>query len=227
VGAVHFYKRRGSKNIRLSVSADGVIKVTLPYWVPYKAATDFVLQKQRWLLDRQVRTAKLLEPNQRIGKGHGLRFVIEAVDEPRSRIAGNEIRISHPAHLSHTDQAVQDIAHKAALRALKLQAEQLLPQRLALLSTKCGLDYRGLTIRHLKTRWGSCNSQQDITLNYYLMQLPWSLIDYVLVHELAHTRHLNHSPTFWQEVERHVPDHKARRKELRGYSPSVLGLTPR
>jgi predicted metal-dependent hydrolase len=224
VGQVHFYKRRGSKNIRLTVSPDGIIKVSLPYWVTYKAALRFVMQKQQWLSDHATSQAnKLLSSGQRIGKGHGLKFVADmSADTTRSRITGNQILITYPEQLNPDDKTIQTLAHKACLRALKIQADQLLPHRLELLAHQKGFEYNGLTIRHLKSRWGSCNSTHAITLNYYLMQLPWELIDYVLIHELAHTKHLNHSALFWQEVATYLPNYRELRKSLRHYSPSIV-----
>jgi len=68
-----------------------------------------------------------------------------------------------------------------------------------------------------KTRWGSCSAKNTISLNYYLAKLPESLIEYVVVHELAHIKEKNHSAKFWNLVEKYLPDVKKRRKLLREY----------
>lgn len=218
IGTVYIYKRRGSRNIRLSVNSDGKIRVNLPLWLPYKAGIGFALQKKSWLNQQQK---QLLEDGQPIGKTHTLQLVLE--DERNkiaTRLKPSEALVYYGAGASKAE--VQEAAQKVAKRALLYQAEELLPGRLADLATLYGLSYRALNCRHLKSRWGSCSSHKDITLNYYLMQLPWALIDYVLVHELAHTKEMNHSPKFWQIVEECLPDYKLLRKELRGFQPSVL-----
>jgi predicted metal-dependent hydrolase len=76
-------------------------------------------------------------------------------------------------------------------------------------------------IRKLTARWGSCSSAKVITLSYYLMQLPWPLIDYVLLHELSHTEHMNHGSDFWGKFESVLPGAKVLRKEIRTYKPLV------
>lgn len=219
VGTIHVYKRRGTKNIRLSVNADGKIRVTMPTWLPYKAGVAFAAQKQNWLLSHQDKTSNL-EDGQRIGKYHTFRFSVKSGSKVQTRVTATEILISYPTAASTTE--IQNGAHSAAQRALKTEAEQLLPQRLASLSAKTGFTYKSVGVRHLKARWGSCNNKQEITLNYYLMQLPWELIDYVLVHELAHTKHLHHATVFWDTVESVMPNYKERKKLLKQHQPSVL-----
>ena len=72
-----------------------------------------------------------------------------------------------------------------------------------------------ITIRNQKTRWGSCSSKGNLNFNYQLYYMKEDLLDYVIVHELAHRRHMNHSLEFWQEVERYYPDYRECRKRLK------------
>lgn len=219
IGTIYVYRRRGIKNIRLSVNSDGKVRVTMPMWLPYRTGVSFAQQKQAWLAEH-LEQQGTLENNQRIGKYHTLIIQAAPVDRIQTRLKSNQIVITHPVQVDPAE--LQQAAKGAAQRALRKEAGQLLPQRLATLSTQAGLNYTSVSIRHLKSRWGSCNSRQEITLNYYLMQLPWELIDYVLLHELAHTEHLHHGTEFWALVERHMPNYKLRKKELRQYQPSVL-----
>ena len=85
-----------------------------------------------------------------------------------------------------------------------------------------GHHYKNITVRAVKTRWGSCSSTKNINLSIWLMQLPEILIEYVLCHELAHLEHQHHQAAFWQEVERMLPDYKRRRKALKDYQPRLL-----
>ena len=80
------------------------------------------------------------------------------------------------------------------------RAQQVLPQRLAVLAQQHDFSYRSCTLKHVKSRWGSCSSKADIHLNVALMLVPQELLDYVLLHELCHTRQMNHSVLFWQEM---------------------------
>jgi predicted metal-dependent hydrolase len=124
--------------------------------------------------------------------------------------------------MSHADPKVQSAMKKVAEKALGLEAERLLPQRLETLAQKYNCTYASVTTRKLTSRWGSCDSRKQITLSIYLMQLSWELIDYVIIHELAHTTHQHHQADFWEEVERMLPSWKTLRKELKSKPTDVF-----
>lgn len=104
---------------------------------------------------------------------------------------------------------------------IRKRAEELLPDRLGLISQKIGISANGLTIRDQRTRWGSCSTQNTISLNQKLVLLPPELVEYVLVHELCHTQVHSHSKNFWKHVEYFLPDYLARRKQLREYEKKI------
>lgn len=223
IGSVAMYKRRGLRSIRLSVRSDGTVRVSLPSHVPYQAAAQFVLSKRDWLKTHQPTTDSLLENGREIGKSHTIRFVASfSADTIKSRNSGDEIVITHPSGISFADPAVQDIAAKACVRALRDEAEALLPSRVARIAQETGFRYKSVLIKKLKGRWGSCDQAHNIVLNLYLMQLPWELIDYVIIHELVHTEHLHHGPDFWDSFETHLPGAKQVRKRMRRYQPNLL-----
>ncbi|MCD4817682.1 MAG: M48 family metallopeptidase [Candidatus Cloacimonetes bacterium] len=97
------------------------------------------------------------------------------------------------------------------------EASEFLYKRLIELSEKFNLKFNKITFRNQKTRWGSCSAKNNLSLNIQLILLPNHLQDYVLLHELAHTIVKNHSPKFWAELEKYMPDAKAKRLELRKF----------
>jgi predicted metal-dependent hydrolase len=221
LGLVYVYKRRGAKSLRLSVTADGQIRVTIPNWAPYRSGIEFARNKQGWLLEHQRANREVFRHGQRVGKHHTLNMTGEATDRIRTRLLATEAALYYPRQLNPADAEVQNVARKLTGRALKQEAEQLLPQRLDILAATYNLPYASFSARHLKTRWGSCSSKHELTFNYFLMELPWELIDYVIAHELAHTKHLNHSRQFWELVGQLMPDYQQRRKDLKQYRPNL------
>lgn len=95
------------------------------------------------------------------------------------------------------------------------KAMEVIPQRVAYFSERMGVDYGRITIREQKTRWGSCSSKGNLNFNWKLVLLPMELLDYVVVHELAHRIEMNHSPEFWLVVEKELPEYREMRSQLK------------
>jgi predicted metal-dependent hydrolase len=222
IGTVMLYKRRGNRSLRLSIGSAGEVRVSMPYWLPYKAGEQFALNKAEWIASHRLPASRGLQHGQAVGKAHRLHFAPSAqATRITTRLKDNYVEINHPAHYQQTDPEVQKAAQTASIRALRKEAEQLLPMRLRQLAQQAGFGFNSVAIKQLKSRWGSCSAQQDIILNLFLMQLPWHLIDYVLLHELTHTRVMQHGAPFWRELERHVPHAKRLRKEIGSYHPML------
>ncbi len=220
IGLVGFYKRRGSRSIRLRLTHDGKVTVTMPYWTPYQAAIHFVSTKASWIED-QREPVTLFVDGQSIGKAHHLSFIVEdKATRIGTKLRATEAIVLVPQGYTVGNPAVQAAARLVSLKALKKEAESLLPIRLHELALKYGFSYSKVSVRQLKSRWGSCSHKKEIQLNIFLMQLPWHLIDYVLLHELVHTKVLRHGPPFWEEFERNLSTAKKLRKEIRQYHPT-------
>lgn len=223
IGEVVIAKRKGAKNIRLSISAAGKVRVGLPQWAPYAAGISFAKSRTDWINQHiNSHQPKPLIDGGRIGKSYRLNYIYTPKNaRTTTRLKDQALNVSSPLPLE--TPAVQAIVVRASERALKQEAVKLLPPRLSQLATKNGYRFKQVRLKKLQSRWGSCSSSGVITLNYFLMQLPWGLIDYVLVHELIHTKHLNHSPEFWSDFEKAYPSAKQTRKLLKDFRP-VLNL---
>lgn len=223
IGEVVLQKRRGARSIRLSIGHDGELKLSMPTWTPYKAGEAFIISKSDWIKSQQLtKKSKSFELNDRIGKGHRLRFVHEHREAISSRVGKTEIVVRLPYDLEPSIDEVQKVVRKAAVRALKAEANLLLPRRLHAFARQYGFSYNSVSIKQLKTRWGSCSSKKDIALNCFLMQLPWELIDYVLLHELVHTQIMAHGKPFWDKLGQYVSDLPNKRKAIRSHQPTLL-----
>ncbi len=224
IGPVTLYKRRGNRSIRLSITLEGEVRVSMPYWLPYKAGEEFAASKATWLAGHQQKRADPLEHGHYIGKAHRIYFEQGTGASASARITPTEIRVHHPKGSLAQDDIVQKRARAASIRALRQEAEQVLPGRLRKLAETHGFEFKSVQVKQLKSRWGSCSSRQEITLNLFLMQLPWHLIDYVLLHELTHTQVMQHGKPFWDVLEQHLPNARACRQEINTHQPILTAI---
>ena len=218
---VSIARRKGTRSLRLSVRSDGRIRLTIPYGVTERYAIRFLEEKSDWIRKHKKHIVPLRN-GQHVGKSYRLYITQGDYDSVKTRIKHNEIHIKIPVSEHETTSTVQAKIQIAAEKALKAEAARLLPQRLDFLSDKYNLPYKSVTIKKLKSRWGSCDTHNNIALNTYLTQLDWKLIDYVLLHELVHTEHKHHQIDFWNQLEQLLPDYKERRRELKTKPTNVI-----
>lgn len=114
--------------------------------------------------------------------------------------------------------SVQDI------QALADQAMKVIPEKVRYFAGRIGVDYGRITIRNQKTRWGSCSGKGNLNFNCLLMLTPEDVQDYVVIHELCHRKEMNHSPKFWAEVAKFMPDYKQKRKWLKENGSLLISL---
>ncbi len=112
------------------------------------------------------------------------------------------------------------------LRALAERAKQRIPPRAAHYAQLLGVTFGRITIRAQRTRWGSCSAAGNLNFNCLLMLAPEAVADYVIVHELCHRKEMNHSPRFWAEVEKVLPDYRAQRTWLKENGAALLARLP-
>jgi hypothetical protein len=222
IGPITIYKRKGVRRINLRIQG-GVVKVTQPTWVPYATGVHFAQSQKDWIeSQREQQAGALIRNGQTIGKRHTLYFT-DAL-KLITKVNESQIIVGHPKDMTTESQEVQLAAKKGIKKALKQEAEQLLPGRLELIAKTYNFTYKEVRVRSMHTRWGSCTNKGMISLNIYLLMLPWELIDYVLLHELTHTKHLHHGEAFWNALEAIMPDIKRRKKDLRKLQASIMPL---
>lgn len=219
-GTITLRRSHLARGIKLKIDAQGQLIISMPRAVPQFFAKRLVNQSRQFIREHQARlnqTRATLNHGDLIGKTH--RLHISEGQSQGSRLQDTTLYITLAPDTPADSNEAQNFIKQAALKALRAQAKAYLSRRLRALATTHDFHYTKLRFNTAGTRWGSCSSQRTINLNIWLMQLPFELIDYVLVHELCHTRHMNHSSEFWAEVEAILPNYRDLRRQLKQQQP--------
>lgn len=222
-GEIKIRKNKLARSVKLSVSVDGSLRASIPYYSPEFAVRRLVNgnrdEIRKMLATHNAKNS--YQDGDLIGKTHTLFLRKFSGEEIKISNEGNQILVQIPQELAFENQLVQSEIRKTVSKILRKQAKAYLPRRIDFLAEKYGFSFEKLRFSHTGTRWGSCSSSGTISLNIALMNLPHHLIDYVIIHELCHTRQMNHSSKFWQEVEKYCPDYKKYVQEIKQFSPSI------
>lgn len=219
-GEITIRRSKLSRNVKLSFAPNGQLRVSMPAYAPLFLAKRLIASSRPTIRSIQLPSREAAyEHGQQIGKSHSL--VVESSPEFAIEATGQRITVLLPPQLSLADTDVQRKITAAVVQALRKEAKSYLPKRLDYLAKKHEFTYEKLRFSHASSRWGSCSSRGTISLNIALMKLPFELVDYVLLHELVHTKFLNHSHEFWSTLNTVCPDYKVHKKSIKAFSPGV------
>ena len=197
-GRIVIRTNRAARNVTMRVKSDG-LHLTVPPYSKTERILEVLHPFRPKLLEAYAKVAERPIDYQYaiqapcfhlyIRPGTGMHFAVREHDE--------EMYILCPPATDFTSDAVQKLLRGAIVRAMKRRAAICLPPLVAMWAERYQLNYKKVRITGACSRWGSCSSTGTISLSCYLMLLPTHLMDYVILHELAHTREMNHGPEFW------------------------------
>ena len=206
-------KRSQRRTIGLLIDQRG-LRVGAPLRARQGDIDALILQHGQWVLDKLANWHERPAPEKLhvvdgsviFTLGEPLTVTIQSAGRASWRQEGNTLHLALPAAVD---------ANTLLEKALREQARAVFLERLAHYAPLLGVGLPPLRLSSAKTRWGSCSHHGGIALNWRLIFMPLAIVDYVVAHELAHLREMNHSPRFWSVVEQLCPDWQARRRELR------------
>ncbi len=224
IGGVTFIRKKGLKRITIKLKPFEGIVVNYPYALNIQRAEHFVISKTTWI-NKNLERIKELEKNRKIfsegpfTRFHQIIFRPQNRTDYAARIKDNQVIVSFPKETAIDAAELQSFIRNLYEKTLRREAKTVLPDMVERLSAYHDLRYNKLYFKNQKSRWGSCSTKNNINLNIHLMRLPERLMEYVILHELAHTLHKNHGKEFWRTLEKFYPEYKKAKKELSHYSP--------
>ena len=210
-------KSKRRKTVALKITAKGVF-IHMPHRLPLNIAQQFIEEKTGWIQQKLQQYSQQEQAERHFIDGETLHYL------------GNTLNLqlvqqNITATVSHTDKQLiltgrlnrlsSTGRRSAIIQWYKEQATTYLNNRTTELAQQTGLQPKSITIKSYKARWGSCTIHADINYNWQLIQAPPTIIDYVIIHELCHIQHHNHSRQFWQLVEQYYPNYKTARQWLK------------
>ncbi|MDD3420501.1 MAG: SprT family zinc-dependent metalloprotease [Candidatus Gastranaerophilales bacterium] len=224
-----FKKSKRAKKLNIKIRPKDGAVVTVPWMLPYDRARDFVESHLDWIranltkMEKYKNSLTVFDENTTFTtKNHRLVIEKKLIKKNITSIKEGKIIIKFPLDEDITTQKNQEKIRKSITEAFRIEAKEYLPLRTELLAKRHGLKYKDLTIKNLTSRWGSCSGRNNINLNLHLIRLPYELIDYVILHELAHTKEKNHSKKFWDFLCKMMPDAIELNKKLKFYKIEIF-----
>ena len=212
--------RSNRRTLALTLTHEGALIARAPLRMPLAQIEAFIAEKQGWVEKTRARLASLPSSQQALTLADGatlpyLGGTLTLARAPVSRVAAQDGRLLLPF-------AAADLA--PVCRWVEAQARQMLAVRVKALASALSLHPKTLRLSSAKGRWGSMSTRGTLSLNRSLLFCPPDIVDYVIVHELCHIAHPNHSPAFWALVERHMPDYRTRRAWLKTHNTLIAVL---
>ncbi len=207
------------KSARLQVE-DGVVSIAVPKTLERERIEQLLNDKQRWIkeklaLQRQQQPApkrELLsgEAFPYLGRNYRLKLITGKL-EPVKLLHGR-LQVSLPKAMRH-----EHIIREMLTHWYRSQAEVRFKEKVKRYASVVGVEPTDVSVKCFQSRWGSCNIKGEIQFHWKVIMAPHRIVDYVVVHELCHLKHHDHSPAFWKSVERIVPDYAECRAWLKEF----------
>ncbi len=201
-------KYESARNIKIKINKEGIIKVSLPNYIPFLMARKFVRNNREWIT-KKIDALKF-QKNKYYYLGNNIDLIKkEYINNKNLKyiLENNKLIVQKNINDEFSDDDL-------FFEWLKIQAENYIPNRVQKLANQYNFEYKKLQLKNLNSRWGSCSIKKILSFNIKLMYFNHKVIDYVIVHELCHLKEMNHSAKFWKLVQNIIPNYNIYRKEL-------------
>ena len=214
-----------AKHVRLEVSLKTGLTVVIPGSHSIEEITDQLRKRRRWILGKfaDCGKAQSAAAGEKLKNGDSIPYLgrhLKVVEQHNPgtavsvRLEKNRLLVNLGSRNGHLNLIMEWWYRQQAERLIKKRADEL--------CSLLGVAYGRLSIRRAKTRWGSCSRKGNLNFNWKLLMVPEPVIDYVIIHELAHLKEMNHSKNFWKLVDKHCPQWRKHRRWLKDQEAAKL-----
>jgi predicted metal-dependent hydrolase len=200
--------RSKRRTIAIIVHRDGKVIVRAPLKAPEALIRAFIESKSGWIAEKKAEAAQHVRLPVKTFTG-GEKFLLLGREIPLRVVPGQKTALTLQEDFI-LNQTAQPKARAVFEKWYQAKAREVLTERVQLYARQFGLRYTKIRISSARTRWGSCSSRGTLSFTWRLVMAPLDVVDYVVIHELAHIKVKNHSPFFWAEVAKMQPDYKRR-----------------
>jgi len=234
---VEFEKRKGQRRLRLRIR-NGTIYMSGPWWVSKNELITYLEEQRQWV---QRTMSKLTDRNQEIlprrsgelidvlylGDPHSIHVIADPklkVGKARVDLVQKSLTVSMNSEVleSNDEESIQEETNRLIRVWIQSQSRVILPELVHLTAVRHDFIFKKLYIRSQKTKWGTCSTRGNLSLNWKLIQCPRFVIDYLIIHELCHLKEMNHGKAFWNHVADHYPEYETAETWLKRYGSVVF-----
>ena len=222
---VLFERSKRARRINISIKPVRGIRGAVPYGFSFKQAETIFKKNINWVREKLVKVEKMEARQPLFGLSgrvdtnwHILKIIRNGSEKINTKIVGADYYLYIPEDPDIKDDCIQSAIRSVLIEIYRSEAKDYLPVRVNELAREHGFQYNRVYIKCQKTLWGSCSGKLNINLNLNLMRIPQKLRDYIIFHELVHTKIPNHSQKFWRKLEEYIENPRQKDKQLNNYN---------
>lgn len=224
--------KSNKKDVTVSIDWNNGVKVVAPPTITQERLDSILLKKAPWILKKQFEFDEIQEPKssleflsgekiQYLGKRYKLKVErSKSITVPKLSYSNGKFTAEIPISLS-TDKRTSEL-QRLCIEWYKTRGLEKIQERINIYSSKMELIPIKLVLKDQELRWGSCTNNGTILINWRIMMAPMRIVDYVVVHEMAHLRYPDHSEVFWRYLSSILPDYEVRKEWLRIFGPTLF-----
>ena len=219
--------RSDRKTLGINIEPDRGVIVRSPHNVSERKIKEVVEDKSSWILKKLKKVGEIKPPPgpreylsgeklSYLGRRYRLKVIpVAGIKKVRVKLYQGKFNIDYPAELEEKEEERKEKIRKQLISWYREHASKKIKERVEKYKGKVGVEPNKVKVKKQKKRWGSCSSKGNLNINWRIIMAPMSIVDYIVVHELVHLKHSNHSKDFWQLVETILPDYQERKEWLR------------